>query len=70
MSFVDDGNRRGMRMFRQRLEDAKLIRDYGPVFTNNYNHDDKVRVARIIKMINMFKRRGKLGDKMSFSKKM
>ena len=49
-----------MRMFQQRLDEANLIRDYGPAFAINYDYQDKLRIANIIQAIKMFHGRANL----------
>ena len=47
-------------MFQQRLDEANLIKNYGPAFATNYDYQEKIRVAKIIQAIKMFHGRGNL----------
>ena len=45
--------------FQQRFEEAKLISEYGPAFADSYEHEDKVRTARLLKTIRQLHEIGK-----------
>lgn len=48
---VHEAKIREIKEFMQRLQEAELLRNYGPAFAESYNYEDKLQVAHILKMI-------------------
>ena len=44
--------------FQKRFEEQKLINEFGPAFADSYEHEDKVRTARLLKTIRQLQMSG------------